>query len=293
MRRIATLFAATVSLFAATARADLADIAPAGFERGATFAVAGYTNANGTIRTETLSGFPVLVRIAENSPSGFSYSQLQMQDGADLCFVGMDGAGLPFEIDTWDPQGTSLVWVALPILTNGVPFGMCWGGTRSGKDVCAANPFAGYYGVWHMNEADAGDSSENHLDGTADPSVTVVDARLGKGASFPSNAKIETADAPNSAFASSISFETWARPSVVTERHALFGKEALATFKIQSGTTFFTTPGKRTSRRSINRLARIHGITSSSPTFQGNRPRSTSTECWSKPSATTKAASTI
>lgn len=40
------------------------------FAKGAMFTVAGYTGAS------TLSGFPVLVRIAENSPSGFSYDDL-------------------------------------------------------------------------------------------------------------------------------------------------------------------------------------------------------------------------
>ena len=41
------------------------------FAKGAKFTVAGYTNENGTARAE-LQNLPVLVRIAENSPSGFS-----------------------------------------------------------------------------------------------------------------------------------------------------------------------------------------------------------------------------
>ena len=68
------------------------------FDKGALFTVAGYTGAS------TLSGFPVLVRIAENSPSGFSYDDLQSKStGADIAFVGMDGGGLPFGMmaSTW------------------------------------------------------------------------------------------------------------------------------------------------------------------------------------------------
>ena len=118
------------------------------FDKGAMFTVAGYTGAS------TLSGFPVLVRIAENSPAGFSYGQLHSPtDGADLCFIDMDGTGLPFEIDTWDPNGTSLVWVKLPTMGQGTQFVMCWGSASSGKTVCADSPFADYVGVWHMSEA--------------------------------------------------------------------------------------------------------------------------------------------
>ena len=71
------------------------------FDKGALFTVAGYTGS-------TLSGFPVLVRIAENSPSGFHYSEMQHanatdKDDIDIAFVGMDGTGLPFEMtgSTW------------------------------------------------------------------------------------------------------------------------------------------------------------------------------------------------
>ena len=56
------------------------------FDYGAKFTVSGYTGS------ETLSGFPVLVRIADNSPSGFSYDDLHSKtNGADIAFVNMEG----------------------------------------------------------------------------------------------------------------------------------------------------------------------------------------------------------
>ena len=119
----------------------------ASFDKGAMFTVAGYTGSS------QLSGFPVLVRIAENSPSGFSYDDLHSKsDGDDIAFVGMDSAGLPFEIDTWNTEGESLIWVRLPSMTNGTEFVMCWGSSSSGKDVSGANPWSDYTGVWHMND---------------------------------------------------------------------------------------------------------------------------------------------
>lgn len=245
MKRIATLFAATVALFASTARADLADIAPAGFERGATFTVAGYAG------TETLANVPVLVRIAENSPSGFSYSQLQLQDGADLCFVGMNGAGLPFEFDTWDPQGTSLVWVTLPILTNGSAFAMCWGGTTSGKTVCPANPFAGYKGVWHMNSVDPADSSPNGYDGThRTDNLSRVAGRIGAAVNVPRTSVSDGISCgnviPNSELVDGYTIEGWCRPTQygdLGDGAAMFGKGGFVSLRVVSQTSVtLTTP---------------------------------------------------
>ena len=241
--------AAAVALFAATAHADLAGIAPADFERGATFSVAGYGAAR-----PALTNFPVLVRIAEDSPSGFSYSQLQLQDGADLCFVGMDGNGLPFEIDTWDPQGTSLVWVTLPILTNGSAFAMCWGGTRSGKDVCAGNPFAGYKGVWHMNSVDPADSSPNGNNGTRrTDNLSVVAGRIGDAVNVPRTSGSDGItcgnDIPNSELAGGFTIEGWCRPTQYSDLGAgaaMFGKDGFVSLRVTSKTRVtLTTPGKK------------------------------------------------
>ena len=150
-----------LSIAAPLAFAALPRPTAAAFDKGATITVSGYTGS------APLSGFPVLVRIAAGSPAGFAYSDLHSSsDGADLAFIDMDGNGLPFEIDTWDPNGTSLVWVKLPTMGQGTQFVMCWGSASSGKTVCADSPFADYVGVWHMSEASGtvADSSGHSLD---------------------------------------------------------------------------------------------------------------------------------
>ena len=147
--KTAPLLAALVALSSLPAAAALPGPAGFSFAKGAKFTVAGYAAGK-----PALSGFPVLVRLQANSPAGFSYADLQNPaTGADLCFVDMGGNGLPFEIDTWNASGESLVWVRLPSMTNGTEFVMCWGGGTSGKTVCDASPFSGYVGVWHMSEA--------------------------------------------------------------------------------------------------------------------------------------------
>ena len=146
--------AAFAFMFASTSWAELPRPQGYSFLEGAKFTVAGYTNVNGTARSTTLDNFPVLVRLAEGSPLGFSYDDLVSKaKGADIAFIDMDGTGLPFEIDTWNTNGTSLIWVTLPKMTNGTEFVMCWGGGTSGKNVCNDNPWIGYVGVWHMSEA--------------------------------------------------------------------------------------------------------------------------------------------
>ena len=167
--KIAYYISAFFALLMASTAQALPGPSSASFDKGALFTVAGYTGS-------TLSGFPVLVRIAADSPNGFSYADLHSPTtGDDIAFVGMDGSGLPFEIDTWNTNGTSLIWVRLPTMANGTQFVMCWGSDSSGKDVCNANPWSAYTGVWHMGETGTPstsspvtihDSTDNGLDGS-------------------------------------------------------------------------------------------------------------------------------
>ena len=213
----------------------------ASFAKGAVFTVQGYD------RTEPLSGFPVLVRLAENSPSGFSYSDLMNGSAAsfddiDIAFVDMDGNGLPFEIDTWNPSGTdpSLIWVRLPTMTNGAAFVMCWGSPSSGRAVCAAKPWADYTGVWHMNDSGDGgatvaDSTENNLEGTAvSSSKAKTDGRLGgarlittyqtnnSGTPYDSGVTVDLSDPAKLAAVDAIvpefSASMWIRPQNTTQK---------------------------------------------------------------------------
>ena len=165
--KTAPLLAALVALSSLPAVAALPGLESVAFAKGAKFAVAGYAGA------EPLAGFPVLVCISNNAPAGFSYADVRNASAADrnaidLAFVDMEGEGLPFEIDTWDPTGASLVWVRLPSMTNGTEFVMCWGSLSPGKAVCDESPFSGYVGVWHMSEASGtvADSSGHSLAAT-------------------------------------------------------------------------------------------------------------------------------
>ena len=94
---------------------------PANYDR-MKITFSGYTNE------EALPDFPVLVRLSTNL-AGFSYAQFASPgDGADLRFLAANGRELPYEIDTWNPNGESLVWVQVPSLTTSQDYiTACWG----------------------------------------------------------------------------------------------------------------------------------------------------------------------
>ena len=99
-----------------------------------------------------VSDFPVLVRLAENSPVNFSYAACA-EGGSDIRFFDRSGTvAYPYEIDTWNPSGESFVWVRLPSAAKGASFVMCYG--RSGQTSASdgATVWSDYVGVWHMNE---------------------------------------------------------------------------------------------------------------------------------------------
>jgi hypothetical protein len=67
-------------------------------------------------RGEPLLDFPVLVNLGTNLP-GFSYRQFASPAGGDLRFThAEDLTTLPFEIDEWNTNGTSSIWVRVPSL---------------------------------------------------------------------------------------------------------------------------------------------------------------------------------
>ena len=82
------------------------------FRYETTLTVDGYKEA------ATLENFPLLVRISSARISGFSYGLCQA-DGKDIQFTSPDGETVyPHEIDTWNPNGESLVWVNVPALSE-------------------------------------------------------------------------------------------------------------------------------------------------------------------------------
>ncbi len=103
--------------------------------------------------TETLRDFPALVKIPDGL-TGFDYRDSTV-DGSDLAFFGVDGQPLACEIDTWDPEGESYVWVRVPEVTKATTITARWG--KSGGRETASVQQQGvwnddYLAVWHFSK---------------------------------------------------------------------------------------------------------------------------------------------
>ena len=126
---------------------------------------------------ETLTDFPVLVKISESGIPGFRYADCVKANGGDLCFADAEGNLLASEVDTWNEEGTSLVWVKVPSLNASTRITAYYGWEFAPLSK-PANVWAnGYLGVWHLNGSTTDESGYYTMsDATGGESVFKEDA---------------------------------------------------------------------------------------------------------------------
>ena len=155
-------------------------VTPSAFTHSSSIRVGGYTGSS------ALANFPLMIKLAENSPVGFSYADCEQNA---LRFADADGNILPHEIDTWNPNGTSVVWVRVPELSGtSTELTMYYGGSGDGVATVAGEVWSasGYNAVWHFSGN--GNDSVNGLEPTTvtgTPDFT--DTNLGVGTAFYAN----------------------------------------------------------------------------------------------------------
>ncbi|NQU41616.1 MAG: DUF2341 domain-containing protein [Lentisphaerae bacterium] len=121
----------------------------------------------GYTKTETLTNFPVLVSVTQFV--GFAYGDAD-PNADDLRFTDENDVQLSYDIELWDTNGASYVWVQVPELTSNA---MIWAYWDRGDAVVPSNAVDGstwangFAGVWHMSEINAQDSTANGNHGTA------------------------------------------------------------------------------------------------------------------------------
>jgi len=109
-------------------------------------------------RPETLTNFPVLLVLSNNvGGSGFDYGGFLSTNGYDLRFRdGPEDKELNYEVERWDPGGSSYVWVQVPQLSSNSFIRATWGDAAdSGQLSCTTNGATwseGFEAVWHFNE---------------------------------------------------------------------------------------------------------------------------------------------
>ncbi len=144
------------------------------------FSFPGYT------RSTTLTNFPALIAL-QKGMEGFSYANFLSPNGDDLRFYSDQSktVELNYEIDLWDTNGISYVWVQIPEFNSDTAIWANWGDAASnfkpGYTTDGSVWSEDFGAVWHMNEANIQDSSANSNDGTAYNSPAIVGTRIGRG----------------------------------------------------------------------------------------------------------------
>ncbi len=139
----ATICAAAL-IGAGTAKADPVDWTQ--YERSFNISFPGYVGST------TLTDFPVLVKLSA-ALNEFKYSACKVENGGDLRFSLPDGTLLQSEVDTWNTDGTSLVWVKVPQFNRQTKIVAHYGCATPAEVTPADVWSADYVGVWHLNES--------------------------------------------------------------------------------------------------------------------------------------------
>ncbi len=174
--------------------------------------VSGYSGAS------ALANFPVPVRVSEAGIDGFHYADCA-EGGSDVVFLDGDGNVLPREIDTWNTNGESLVWVRLTAMATNTTFTMAWGDAYATSQPTAQTDGsvwtpAGYVGVWHMNEANGAVADATAHGLTATPTGNTANSIAVSGA--PTGAGRQTATSAEKGYLSIPDYDSFGVGSTFT-----------------------------------------------------------------------------
>jgi hypothetical protein len=171
------------SAFSSSSSVFTTTLDPSAFGSRLKISFAGYN------RGESLVNFPMLVNLSTNLP-GFSYRQFASPTGGDLRFTDSGGlTPIPHEIDEWNTNGTSVVWVNIPLLSSTNDFIWAYWGNPSATNPPAWTTNGGVWPnhdlVWHLKETALPfmDSAQQYpaLSGTAPASTA---GQIGRGSAF-------------------------------------------------------------------------------------------------------------
>ncbi|VGO12338.1 hypothetical protein PDESU_00890 [Pontiella desulfatans] len=161
-------------------RTPAAPLVPANFQYSMEIT---FPNATGS-----LTNFPALV-ILDEAKSLFRYAQMASSAGDDLRFTAIDGTTiLNYEIENWNTESNSQVWVQVPLLTNNTTIVAHWGNTNGVASPAYTTDGStwteGFEGVWHMTGDEATDSSPNARDTIALNDVDSTDGVIADARTF-------------------------------------------------------------------------------------------------------------
>ncbi|MBY0470019.1 DUF2341 domain-containing protein [bacterium] len=142
---------------------------------------------NNLDQNNAFTNMPVMVKL---NASRIDYANTAAK-GADIRVIASDNStALPFEIESWNTSGDSVIWVKVPSVAASSDAGYFYIYYNNASALDAQdinNTWSSYWGVWHLGESQSGtapqfkDSTANRHDGTAINSPTSVAGAIGKG----------------------------------------------------------------------------------------------------------------
>jgi hypothetical protein len=184
---------------------------------------------SGYDKSGTLTNFPALIILSTNI-TNFDYSYFTSETGADLRFADSnETTELNYEIEQWNTNGESCVWVQVPEIKNMNSFIYAyWGKTGASAPAYTMNGAAwsnGHIGVWHMSQADAQDSTAHGHNGTAEGSVSNVSSGLiARANEFDADVDyISVPDSDDFTLSEDYSVSAWINSDALTDWEAIMG----------------------------------------------------------------------
>jgi len=180
---------------------------PPGYAKILTLTLSGYAGGS------TLTDFPALVQL-DTGITDFSYSDF-LSGNNDIRFTDAGGAELPYEIDTWNTGGNSLLWVKVPsVSAANTVIKMYYG--KSGDSAPAYTTDGttwtnAFRAVWHLNATSAPDSSGHGHSGTVENGTvtTTASAQIGTGGDFTSGGDISVPGSTDFTFTGDFTWSAW------------------------------------------------------------------------------------
>jgi hypothetical protein len=183
------------------------------------------TTPSGAGISNDVCRFPLALRL-ENPAIDLSAARA---DGADFRVTKSDGTPLPFEIEQWNPSGTTVVWVRLDTVranSAAQSFFIYWGNPSAAaqsKGSAVFDTLNGFVGAWHLSEGGNG-SRKNSSQARYEAVPTNVTGAVQGGAGIVGGSdslngidQFYTLGPGMSDWTKGITFSAWAAPSAIVQ----------------------------------------------------------------------------
>lgn len=153
----------------------------------------------------SLTNFPACVRLP---------TRLGLPASSDIVrFSAADGTPMPFEVESWNPSGDSIVWVRVPELTSATELTISWQGFDATGDISAGGNVwnSDYLRVYHFASGRESSIYAAHPFANDWAASTEAESPSGNGRRFDGQGTLRLANARFLDFAEGMTLQTWAK----------------------------------------------------------------------------------